>query len=189
MIPDRTETPADRRGIPGLRGTEHIAFTVPDLDEAVNFFRGVIGCEVHYYIGPFKDPEDDWFSKNLGLHPRAEIPRAVLLRCETGANFEVFEYEAPDQVKRMPKMSDHGGTHIAFYVDDMDAAIEHLESKGVEMLGGKKDGMGLEAGEGSYFVHFLTPWGMMLELVSFPRGKNYMKDSRRHLWRPDDPTS
>jgi glyoxylase I family protein len=32
-------------GIPGLRGTEHIGFTVPDLDAAERFFVDVIGCE------------------------------------------------------------------------------------------------------------------------------------------------
>ena len=31
--------------LPGLRGTEHIGFTVPDLDEAHRFFVDVIGCE------------------------------------------------------------------------------------------------------------------------------------------------
>ncbi len=30
-------------GLPGLRGTDHIGFTVPDLDAAVEFFTHVIG--------------------------------------------------------------------------------------------------------------------------------------------------
>lgn len=176
-------------GLPGLRGTENIALNVPDLKEAIDFFTDVIGCEVFYSFGPFKDPEGDWFSVNLDVHPRAEIPEIVLLRCATGANFELFEYHSPDQVQRMPKMSDYGGMHIAFYVDDIDQAINYLKSKGVRMLGEKKEGIGPEAGEGSYFIHFLTPWGLMLELVSFPQGKEYMKDRERHLWRPDAPDS
>ncbi|MCZ6773864.1 MAG: VOC family protein, partial [Proteobacteria bacterium] len=40
-------------GIPGLRGTEHIGFTVPNLDQAVDFFVNVIGCEPFYELGPF----------------------------------------------------------------------------------------------------------------------------------------
>ena len=32
-------------GLPGLRGTEHIGFTVPDLDEAHRFFVDVIGWD------------------------------------------------------------------------------------------------------------------------------------------------
>jgi hypothetical protein len=55
-------------------------------------------------------------------------------------------------------MSDHGGSHIAFYVEDMDAALSHLRSHKVRVLGvGKKACFGLEAGEESTFAHFLTP--------------------------------
>ncbi len=40
-----SKSPANPFVVPGLRGIEHIAFTVPDLDEAVNFFVDVLGCE------------------------------------------------------------------------------------------------------------------------------------------------
>ena len=33
-------------GIPGMRGVEHIGLTVPNLEEATEFFVDVIGCEV-----------------------------------------------------------------------------------------------------------------------------------------------
>ena len=46
-------------GIPGLRGTEHIGFTVPDLEEATRFFVDVIGCELIYTLGPFAR-DDNW---------------------------------------------------------------------------------------------------------------------------------
>jgi hypothetical protein len=32
-------------GLPGLRGTDHIGLTVPELEGAVDFFVRVIGCE------------------------------------------------------------------------------------------------------------------------------------------------
>jgi catechol 2,3-dioxygenase-like lactoylglutathione lyase family enzyme len=169
--------------LPGVRGIEHISFTVPDLDQAVRFLVDVLGCEDFYPIGPFRDPEGTWFADNLALHPRAET-HGYLLRCGNGSNLELFEYESPDQRREMPKMSDWGGVHLAFYVDDMDVAIEYLESQGVQVLGGKKDGIGVEAGPGSSFAHFLSPWGMLLELVSFPEGKEYMNGSERHLWQP-----
>jgi catechol 2,3-dioxygenase-like lactoylglutathione lyase family enzyme len=171
--------------LPGLRGTEHIAFTVPDLDQAVSFFVDVLGCEYMYPIGPFRDPQGDWFATNLDLHPRTEIPSACLLRCGNGSNFELFEYRSPDQRREMPKMSDWGGVHLAFYVEDMDAALEYLAANKVRILGGAKDGMGPETGAGSTFAHFLSPWGMLLELVSFPNGKTYMHGRTRLLWQPE----
>ena len=170
--------------LPGQRGVEHVAFTVPDLEEAVQFFVNVLGCEHFYDIGPFRDPDGTWFSDNLNLDPRAEIPRACLLRCGNGSNFELFEYEAPEQRQSWPQMSDWGGFHLAFYVDDMDAALTYLSDEGVRILGGAKPGMGVEAGEKSTFAHFLTPWGQLLELVSFPNGKQYMEGRDRLLWHP-----
>jgi len=140
-----------------------------------------------YPIGPFRDPDGDWFKANLDLDPRAEVTAACLLRCGHGSNLEIFEYSAPHQRQQMPRMSDWGGVHIAFYVEDMDAGIAYLESRGVRVLGGKKDGMGVEAGPASTFAHFLSPWGMLLELVSFPKGKAYMQGRDRLLWQPTRP--
>jgi len=84
----------------------------------------------------------------------------------------------------MPRLSDYDGHHIAFYVDDMDAAVAYLKSKGIRMLGAVKDGMGPESGEGSTFFLFKSSWGATFELVSFPNGRSYEKDYRP-MWIPD----
>lgn len=174
--------------LPGLRGMEHVALTVPDLDQAVAFFTEVLGCELFYEIGPFKDPEGTWFEDNFALHPRTEVPRAALLRCGHGSNFELFEFEAPAQRREVPKMSDWGGTHLCFYVDDMGAAVAALEDvPDVRILGGVKHAQGVEGGDESTFVHFLTPWGQMLELVSYPHGRLYMAGRDRVMWNPRFP--
>lgn len=172
-------------GLPGLRGTDHIGFTVPNLDEAVDFFVNVIGCEAFYDLGPFQ-AEDDWMQRQLNVHPRTVMRRLKFLRCRHGSNFEIFEYEAPDQNATQPKNSDIGGHHLAFYVDDMDAALAWLREKGVRILG---EPVVRTAGPsaGQTWVYFLTPWGMQLELVSFPNGKGYEKDTDRRLWHPARP--
>ena len=95
-------------GLPGMRGIEHIGLTVPNLDEATEFFVNVLGCEVYYSLGPFKDPEGNWFVENLDVHPRAEIPEIRILRCANGAHFELLEFKAPDQMTQVPKFSDSG---------------------------------------------------------------------------------
>jgi catechol 2,3-dioxygenase-like lactoylglutathione lyase family enzyme len=173
-------------GVPGFAGVEHIALTVPDLEKAIAFFTDVLGCELLYEMGRFADPEGTWMADNLDVHPRAEIDNFAILRCANGANFELFSYRAPDQVTRWPRMSDHGGTHIAFYVEDMDAALAHLVAHGVEVLGeGKKAGIGPEDGAESTFAHFLTPWGQLLEFVSYPHGRAYFTTTDRRAWRPN----
>src|SRR5262249_24981573 len=42
---------------------------------------------------------------------------------------------------------------------------------------------------GQTWVYFLAPWGMQLELVSFPNGKAYEKHSAIRLWHPADPAA
>ena len=121
-------------GMPGLRGTDHIGFTVPDLAQAVEFFVNVIGCEKFYDLGPFQ-AEDDWMKEHLGVHPRAVMKKLSFLRCGNGSNFELFEYDSPDQNMRQPLNSDVGGHHLAFYVDDFEAALSHLKAHKVRIMG------------------------------------------------------
>jgi hypothetical protein len=35
----------------------------------------------------------------------------------------------------------------------------------------------------------LTPWGLMLEFVSFPNGRKYIENRDRLLWSPVDPAA
>jgi glyoxylase I family protein len=60
------------RGIPGLMGTEHVGFTVPDLEEAVAFFRDVIGCDF-IFDGGAVGGDPDLMTRQLGVHPDATV--------------------------------------------------------------------------------------------------------------------
>lgn len=171
-------------GIPGLRGTEHIGFNVPDLDQAEAFFVDVIGCELIYSLGPFKS-EEDWMQEHLGVHPRTVMKELRFFRCQFGPNFEVFQYQSADEQLAQPKNSDIGGHHLAFYVDDFDAALNYLKSKNVEILG--EPTLSKSHSEGQKWVYFKSPWGMQFELVSFPNGKAYEAQSRIKLWHPGKP--
>jgi catechol 2,3-dioxygenase-like lactoylglutathione lyase family enzyme len=170
--------------LPGLRGTEHIGFTVPDLDAADDFLVNVIGCERVYSLGPFVH-DDDWMRHQLNVHPRSVMRRLHFYRCAFGPNFEVFQWEAADGQRPQPANSDIGGHHLAFYVDDLDAAVAYLKRHDVVVLG--EPIASANASEGQRWVYFLTPWGMQMELVSFPNGKAYERDSPVQLWHPANP--
>jgi len=172
-------------GLPGLKGTDHIGFTVPNLDEAVTFFVDVIGCEPFYDLGPFQS-SDDWMADHLNVHPRTVMRRLKFLRCRNGSNFEIFEYEAADQNPAQPKNSDVGGHHLAFYVDDMGEAVAYLKARGVKVLG-EPTVRTSGASAGQSWVYFLSPWGMQLELVSYPNGKGYERETTARLWHPAFP--
>ena len=171
-------------GLPGLAGPEHIGITVPDLEAAKDFFINIIGCELVFDGGASgRDPE--FMQTSLSVHPDAEL-KYCFLRCGHGVNFEVFEYSSPDQNPEAPKNSDIGGHHIAFYVDDIDAAVEHLIAHGITVQGDINhiaDG----PAAGSAWVYFLSPWGLQLELVSYPQGKGYEAGASVRLWHPRHP--
>ena len=175
-----------KSGLPGLRGTDHIGFTVPDLDEAVMFFVEVLGCEAFFELPPFRS-DGDWMQTHLNVHPKAVVKRVKYLRCGYGSNFELFEYESPDQNCTPPKNSDVGGHHLAFYVDDIDAAVSYLKSQRVRVLG-EPTTRTSGPNAGLTWVYFLAPWGMQLELVSYPAGKGYEKETPARLWHPAFPS-
>jgi len=172
--------------LPGIRGTEHIGFTVPDLEEAHRFFVDVIGCEYVYTLGPF-ERDDDWMTEHLNVHPRSVMRELRFYRCQHGPNFEVFQWEPADGQRDQPRNSDLGGHHLAFYVDDLDEAVDYLRSEGIRVLG--EPTASRNASEGQRWVYFLSPWGMQFELVSFPNGKAYEATSAVKLWDPRNPTA
>jgi catechol 2,3-dioxygenase-like lactoylglutathione lyase family enzyme len=159
-------------GMPGLRRLDHIGFTVPDMEEAHRFLVDVLGCEYLYVLGPF-EPDGDWMTTHLNVHPDTRM-LCHRFRCGDQAVFEVFHYEAPGQRLEMPRNSDIGGHHIGLYVDDIDAAVDHLRSAGVLVLDGPTAGQGPE--EGNRWIYFLAPWGLQFELVSFPDGKRWDRE-------------
>lgn len=59
-------------GLPGLAGTDHVGFTMPDIEAATRFFVDVIGCSLVFEIGPFQS-DDDWMPVQLGVDPRSVI--------------------------------------------------------------------------------------------------------------------
>jgi hypothetical protein len=68
----------------------------------------------------------------------------------------------------------------------MDKAVAYLQAKGVKFLGEPtKMTAGPSAGE--TWGYFLAPWGMNLELVSYPQGKAYQKEYKARLWTAKDP--
>ncbi|MFC8244796.1 VOC family protein [Streptomyces chartreusis] len=174
-------------GLPGLRGGDHIGITVPDLDAATRFFVDVLGAEEFYVLGPI-EAEDDWMKTHLGVASTARIDRLRFLRLGAGINLELFQYTAPDQAHFQPRNSDIGGMHIALYVDDFAAALAYLIDHGVQIMG-EPTVRTTGPSAGQTWVYFLAPWGLQLELVSYPNGKEYERHTSRRLWDPRNPSS
>jgi hypothetical protein len=80
--------------------------------------------------------------------------------------------------------SEPGSAHIAFYVSDLEAALDDLRAHaGVEVLGEvqiEHDGpmQGLE------WVYALLEWGMVIELIRWPPGMPYERCTNARLAGP-----
>ena len=120
---------------------------MPDLDQAHRCLVDVLGCEYLYSLGPFRHDDSDWMATHLNVHPRAMMVENRWYRLGDQAVFEVFHYSAPDQHDMMPRNSDIGGHHVGLYVDDIDAAIEHLRAVGVRVSDGPTASKGPGGGQ------------------------------------------
>ncbi|KMO83754.1 Glyoxalase-like domain protein [Mycolicibacterium chlorophenolicum] len=174
-----------RKGLPGLRGGDHIGITVPDLEEATRFFVDVLGAEQFYDLGPLAS-DDDWMTTHIGVDRTARVEKLRFLRLGFGLNLELFEYTAPDQRRQVPLNSDIGGHHLALYVDDFSAALDYLRAAGVEIMGEPTQRTSGPSG-GQTWIYFRAPWGLQMELVSYPDGKAYEHDFTSRLWDPRHP--
>ena len=159
-------------GLPGLRRGDHVGLVVPDLEAAIAFFEDALGGRCVLRHGPYRGgPDDpDMQVRQFARHPRTEVEGIAVVHV-ADVVLELLQFSAPDQRTEPPRTSDAGGHHVAFYVDDLDAAVAHLRAGGVRVLGEPMPLPGPETGEQARFVFALTPWGLALEFVSYPHGK------------------
>ncbi|CAN5464476.1 hypothetical protein BH10ACT3_BH10ACT3_09550 [soil metagenome] len=149
--------------IPGMTGVEHFSTSVPDVDAARDFFVDVLGAREVNRVR-FAGGEDGVdMTTSFNAHPAAS---AQLLTLDLhGVWMELFEYDAPDLVRTMPRNCDVGGHHVGFRVSDVAAAAHYLgQVPGVTVLG-EPTYDDLADGRRRGWVYFLTPWGMQLEVA------------------------
>ena len=174
---------AGEKTIPGIRGLDHIGVTVPDIEQAVGFFQEVLGCQEAFRFGPFMDDKGTFMQDLVNVNPRAVIKQIVMVRCGQGSNIELFQYSSPDQKTEEPRNSDYGGHHLAFYVKDIKAAVDKAKANGLKTFMGPfpiKEG----PAAGQSITYVLAPWGMQLELISYPKSMAYEKGAKTRLWAP-----
>jgi catechol 2,3-dioxygenase-like lactoylglutathione lyase family enzyme len=163
---EQTDGPLPR--IPGIRYTDHVAFTVPNLDEAVRFFVDALGAEELYRST--RGPDAQFMPTNFAVPPDARLTLAML-RMPPNLNVELFEWRSADRRTEPPRASDAGGHHLCFVVEDVDAALAVLRAiPGVRLLGDRKEVAGDSPRvAGNRWSYFVTPWGLLMELVDRSR--------------------
>jgi catechol 2,3-dioxygenase-like lactoylglutathione lyase family enzyme len=184
-IPPRGRTVTLPR-LPGLKYVDHVAFTVPDLDEAVRFFVEVLGAEELYRSRRGPDPE--FMPANFGVPPDASLELSML-RLQPNLNIELFRWQTADRMDKYPRPSDTGGHHLCFAVDDVDRAIAHLSAvPGVRILGERKEvAADSPSVAGNRWTYFVAPWGLIMEIVDRSRVHNPPHFVGPEEWDPASP--
>jgi catechol 2,3-dioxygenase-like lactoylglutathione lyase family enzyme len=111
-----------------IRGVHHVAISTGDLERAIEFYEGLLGFEVVWrFAWPVGIPTADLITGLEGSSAKAAILRAG------NTHIEIFEYSSPTPKAGDPKrpVCDHGITHIALDVIDIDAVYERLQAAGM----------------------------------------------------------
>ncbi len=142
-------------------GTNHTSFTVSDLDRSVAFFTEAMGFAL-LHRGP-RDPET--IARVVGV-PGADIDVAYVQA--PGHRLELIQYKGPaDRGRVESRPCDTGFAHIAFDVDDIDAALAAAAPHGVEPVNPPQD---LRHGPntGGRAVYTRDPDGVTIEFIQRP---------------------
>ncbi|WP_077622599.1 VOC family protein [Sediminibacillus massiliensis] len=168
------------------RGIEHAGITVPDIDQATDFFQKAFGAEICYdVLTPDQSSQKGVKAEHhLGLPEGAEIYHIRLLRLGNSSNIELFQIGKAEQTEPV-QLPGYGLTHLALYVDDIGSATEKFQTAGGCLLSEPFPLPGVESGPRNVTVYGQAPWGMLLELISYPDGVDYPEDSRKR-WTPGE---
>ena len=143
---------------------DHVGLTVPDLDVAVDFFVCCFAARVLFNMDRPEVP-CAMGAERLGVAPEAEFALAML---ELGsARIELLQWWPLRGDISPPDNDQPGGSHVAIEVDDVAAALQALRVvEGVQVLGEPATfAPGATPGLTNAFVR--TPWGALIELVTW----------------------
>lgn len=137
-----------------FKGLHHVAISVPSIKAAKAFYVSKLGMEVvddeHFPASEMGDKVTNL--KNADCH---------ILMVKAGNIFlEIFEFKSPvPKTQDNRPVCDHGYTHIAFEVENIQIAYQFLQDSGVEWHHPP-----IEAGEGYMMTYGRDPFGNVIEI-------------------------
>jgi len=132
-----------------IRAVDHAALLVKDVERSRHFYGQILGMNEEPRPSNFSFP-GAWFRKGAAhIHLIGEI--------EEGRAAQVTPTYRDDE------LATGHATHIAFEVDDLEAAQKHLHLHNIEIVGGPRP-----RGDGVQQLYVLDPDGYVIEFFVFP---------------------
>lgn len=125
---------------PLVTGTRHVAVICSDYERSKRFYTEVLGLKVIAEV-----------------YREVRCSHKLDLKLPDGTQIELFGFPDPPPRPSYPEAC--GLRHLAFSVDDLDAAVRHLEGLGVEV-----EPVRVDEYTGKRFTFFADPDGLPLEL-------------------------
>lgn len=145
-----------------ILSTNHTSFTVSSLDRTIALFRDGLGFQV-----VSRAPRDPAIIQQVTGVAGAEMEIAFLRG--PGQVLELIEYKAPaDRGRVNARPCDTGFAHIAFDVEDADAAVAAVAKHGVQPI---SPPVAINAGpnKGRKVVYVRDADGVTIEFIEAPR--------------------
>jgi len=140
-----------------ITAVHHVSFTVSDMEQSLDFYRGALGFEVlndRTVEGSFAET----VTTLEGVRMR------IVHLSGYGQGLELIQYLAAAGQSEAPRTCDTGSAHLCYVVDDIEAEIARLSALGVRFL---SKVMMVEGGPnaGNRMVYFLDPDGIPMEFT------------------------
>jgi methylmalonyl-CoA epimerase len=140
---------------------DHVGIAVTDLEAALAFFRDALGLHV--------ETSEEILSQRV----RAHFVKAGQ------SSLEFLEATAADSpIAKFLERRGAGLHHVALRVDDIEAALDHLRSRGIRLI----DQHGRPGAEGAMvaFIHPSAAHGVLVELKQSPSAVLRQTNVKRH---------
>lgn len=157
-----------------IKAIDHISLTVPDLEQATSFFQKAFGGEI--IVEGLKLNQPPWEGKNaeisFGMPQGGKILARRVINIGGTTNIELFVFDGMNH-RESAHTYDYGLQHFAIYVDDLSETAKNILDAGgrlyaeEDMIQAIKQGYGPKNG----WIYSETPWGSVMEIVTFQEGK------------------
>jgi lactoylglutathione lyase len=150
-----------------LQGLWHFSFTVADIERSIAFYAGLLGLELVH-----RQEQSNAYTARLVGYEDAHL-KVAQFRLPgmplgvSGHHLELVEYVHPRGTRSEPEIRNPGEGHLAFVVDDLDAAYAALAAQGVRFVS-PPNRVASGVNEGGATCYFRDPDDIVLEMVQPP---------------------
>lgn len=139
-------------------GADHTSYTVANLERSLEFYVGLLGCELLWQ----RENSDQYFRDIVGF-PDCVVKLAHVRIPGSTHKLELVEYVTPPGVPADVRTNNPGSSHVAFLVDNLWQVYEELSSKGVKFRSPPIE-ITTGANKGGWGIYMADPDGITMEL-------------------------